>query len=176
MDSTPDNGALLGFTGGIVLGDNLESLLAGIFIKDNGETGYIYSDNVTGNLYPEIGMYELGGNLTAVTRGTTTVLPSQLYWGSKSLESDEWPFFNIAGGINGEVSGSDIKLEEADKTHQEWGIWRFTATGSYTDEPEGQWNAVGGYVGYDDEDESVHGYKIYHFTEDPGHQEDSQLI
>ncbi len=96
--------------------------------------------------------------------GTTTVLPSQLYWGSQSLETDEWPFFNIAGGINGEASGSDIKLEEADKTHQDWGIWRFTATRSYTDEPEGQWNAVGGYVSYDDEDESVHYYKIYHFT------------
>jgi hypothetical protein len=157
-DWTLYGNAILGYTGGIVKDDSLEGLLAGIFIKDNGETGYIYSDNVTGNLYPGIGMYKINGNLIAVTMGTTTVLPSQLYWGSKSLENDELSF-DIAGGINGEMSGIVIKLEEADpKAHLPWGIGRFTATGSYTDEPEGEWNAVSGSVG-------EHGYKIFHFTE-----------
>src|SRR3989304_5159180 len=130
---TSDGGAFLGSIGGVVLDDNLEGLEIALLLKPTDtpgqyEAGYISSNNMIGTLYPGIGMYELGGNLIAVTMGTTSVSPSQLYWGSESLENDEWSF-NIAGGINGEVNGSDIKLEEADKTHQEWGIWRFTATG-----------------------------------------------
>ena len=67
-----DGGALLGVTGGIALSDNeiRDSLVGGlraIYIRltdtEEYEAGFFISDNVNGYLYPEIGMYELDGNL-----------------------------------------------------------------------------------------------------------------
>jgi len=130
VDSTPDNGALLGITGGIVLDDNLEGGLLAIYMKPDGEgyeTGYILSDNINGSLYPGLGIYELGGNLIPVSMGTTFISPSELYWDSESLHISK-ALGTIEGDIEGSIEGQNMGLVD-----QSWGIW-YGSSVSYNSE------------------------------------------
>jgi hypothetical protein len=130
VDSTPDNGGLLGITGGIVLDDNLEGGLLAIYMKPDGEgyeTGYILSDNINGSLYPGLGIYELGGNLIPVSMGTTFISPSELYWDSESLHISK-ALGTMEGDIEGSFEGKNMGLVD-----QSWGIW-YGSSVSYNSE------------------------------------------
>ncbi|MGQ9570809.1 MAG: FecR family protein [Thermodesulfovibrionales bacterium] len=125
---TSDEGAFLGTIGGIALNDTLEGLAIGIYIKPNDdgyETGYIYSNDISGSLYPEIGMYELGGNLTAVTMGTTSI-----------IEFSEEEYY---GTIVGDITGS-IGIESMNLIDQNWGVWR-GGGGTYDSITSENWTA-----------------------------------
>jgi hypothetical protein len=131
MDSTPDNGALLGITGGIVLDDSLEGGLLAIYMKPDGEgyeTGYILSDNINGSLYPGLGIYELGGNLISVSMGTTFISPSELYWDSESLHISK-TLGSIEGDIEGSIEGQNMGLVD-----QSWGIWYGSSVSYYSED------------------------------------------
>jgi hypothetical protein len=161
-----NSGAFLGTMGGIALSDNLEGMAIGIYIKPTDtpgqyEAGYISSNNIIGSLYPGLGMYELGGNLTAVSMGTTTLSPSNLYWDSPYLEVDE-TYFAIVGDISGEGIGQGIIIEDPDG-YWGWNIWRAGCGGTYESEPTEPWDAVSGFVRYD-EYENIDGYNISHIT------------
>jgi hypothetical protein len=136
-----DEGAFIGSIGGITLNENLEGLAIGLYIRPTEtegeyEAGYIYSDNAIGTLYPGIKMYELGGNLTAVSIDTTNISPCELYWGSESLNSGE-----DYGLITGDFTGS-IGIESANLADQKWGVWRAGSGGTYTITPLEKWTAT----------------------------------
>ena len=134
---TSEGGTIIGTIGGICLNDTLEGRAVGIYINPNGtpdeyDTGYIFSDDVSGYLYPGIDMYELGGNLTAVSMGTTTVLPSELY---DSLYYREFSGIIVdAEGIdiNGICSGETIRLQTVEEIAP-WGIWWLAGGGTYSE-------------------------------------------
>jgi hypothetical protein len=147
------DGSFLGTTGGIILNNNLEGLAIGIYIKpydDGYETGYIYSENVRGLLYPEIGMYELGGNLTAVSMGTTTIAPSEL---SLSLNFGEKELMTISGDING-----FIKIEGINLNDQNWGVWRAGSGGTFDSITSDRWKATLSNIEYGEE--GIVGYTL----------------
>jgi hypothetical protein len=136
VDSTPDNGALLGITGGIFFDDNLEGGLLSIYIKPDGEgyeTGYIYSDNVNGSLYPGLGMYELGGNLISVSMGTTSILPNNLNWDSIYGDSPSLHLVKGYGTIEGDLEG-EIASQSINLADQDWGAWWATSVSYYSEE------------------------------------------
>ena len=135
VDSTPDNGGLLGITGGIVLDDSLEGGLLAIYLKPDGEgyeTGYILSDNINGSLYPGLGMYELGGNLIAVSMGTTYILPENLNWDSIYGDSPLLHFVKGYGTIEGDLTG-EIVSQSINIADQNWGAW-YGSSVSYNSE------------------------------------------
>ena len=148
---TSDGGAILGSIGGIVLDDNLEGRALALYIKPNGEgyeAGYIRSDNVSGSLYKGIGMYELGGNLIAVSMDTTSISPDNLSWDgfygdSPSLRLGK-AYGTIEGDIEGFVEGQTVSLVD-----QPWGILWGSGGGLYTDTPSPNWIATAEGESYD---------------------------
>jgi hypothetical protein len=136
VDSTPDNGALLGITGGIVLNDNLEGGLLAIYLKPDGEgyeTGYIHSDNINGSLYPGLGMYELGGNLISVSMGTTSILPDNLNWDSIYGDSPSLHLVKGYGTIEGDLTG-EIVSQNINIADQNWGAWWASSVSYYSED------------------------------------------
>ena len=167
---TSDGGAFLGSMGGIALNDNLEGRLIAIYIRPNGdgyETGYIYSNEINGSLYPGIEMYELGGNLTAVNMGTTSVSPKYLYKDSPYLRYRE-AYLPMTGDIEGAIDLKSIRIQEipGDSTSTlTWAIRPMSGGGSYESIPVGVWDAVAGNIRYDDM-ENIDGYTLLHMSGD----------
>ena len=131
-----DGGTFLGIMGGISLNDNLEGRALALYIKPNGEgyeTGYILSDNVIGSLYPEIGMYELGGNLISLSMGTTEISPSDLNWDGLYGETPSLHIAKGYGTIEGDLEG-EIGSQYINLTDQNWGAWWATSVSYYTEE------------------------------------------
>jgi len=140
-----DGGAFLGIMGGISLNDNLEGRALALYIKPNGEgyeTGYILSDNVSGSLYPGIGMYELGGNLISVPMGTTSISPGNLSWDGFYGDSPSLYLGKEVGTVEGDVEGS-IAMQNIGLVDEDWGIWWGSGGGTFNMEepPSTDWTA-----------------------------------
>ncbi|MEW6675025.1 MAG: hypothetical protein AB1348_03250, partial [Nitrospirota bacterium] len=124
-----------GGIGGITLNNIIEGKGIAIYIKPDGTTGYLLLDSITGQFYPNIGMFEAGGNITATQMGTTTVLPSQLYDDSPYVDYGKFSE-TITGDINGGISGDSLSIID-----QPWGIWHAGSGGTYTATPSANWSA-----------------------------------
>jgi hypothetical protein len=155
VDSTPDNGALLGITGGIVLDDSLKGGLLAIYIKPDGEeyeTGYILSDsdNINGSLYPGLGMYELGGNLISVSMGTTSILPDNLNWDSIYGDSPSLHIIKGYGNIERDLTG-EIVSQNINIADQNWGVWWASSVSYYSEDLSipSSWTATAEGESYD---------------------------
>ncbi|OHE18552.1 MAG: hypothetical protein A2X96_00280 [Syntrophobacterales bacterium GWC2_56_13] len=142
-----------GIIGGTALNNTLEGAFIAIYIKPDGETGYLTSNNIAGLSYPGIGMWEVGGTITSVPMGSTSVLPSELavlpsfpYGGGPYRYGENHSL--IAGDIIGSYASDVGNFSATSLLDQNWGILRWSGGGAYspTSPPPSNWNAVIGFT------------------------------
>jgi hypothetical protein len=160
LGRTSDGASIYGMAGGTKLNNTLKGLMYAIYVRPdpanpgNYLTGYLKSTDISGDIYPDIGvagMFEADGSLTATQKGQTAVSPGELW---SYMYNDVWnnhagPVYrdafsgNIGGDLAGTFSGESISISYS-LTDQMWSIGRFEATGTYQAEPQGAWHAVFG--------------------------------
>jgi len=155
--------ALLGMLAGAVGNDNsLSSLALAYYVRPrDGEEGYkagcVSSTDLTGDIYPGIGMLEAGGTIQAYYDGATDILPLELDPENYDLvyyEDHEGHIFNEGGYVSdGEVILESIDLDDP-HIEDKWSIWSFASHGTFLS-PATYWTAyAGGYdVEYYDDNE-----------------------
>jgi len=162
-DST-NYGRFRGWTEGIVKSNNiLESFGYYFYIKNLQpgvgpyETGYIYSKDGTGKLYPGISMWKLSGTLNKVEMGTTTHAPDDLNTYTNYRSSATRSIY----GENGNITGTK-KNYVWDLDGQNWNIIFSDLGGNYqgTISPT-SWQADIGGVDQDGNSKSYN-YAIAH--------------
>jgi len=151
--TTTDGGAFLGLLDFSLSDNNLTGHTIGLYIKPNGDAGYLTSSGtISGTLYPGIGMWEAGGSLTAETpMSTTSVLPEDLSWDSITQS----PFYgSITDGdfLNGDIVGQTYGI-----SGQDWGIFGSMACGETNE--GGYWIAYGAGK-YNDYIGNTYGYYL----------------
>ncbi|MDO8721334.1 MAG: hypothetical protein Q7J31_03795, partial [Syntrophales bacterium] len=141
--NTAEHGAFYMSGGGIALGDTIEGRAVGMYIKPDGQGGYLggylSTDLFTSDTYPGISMWEASPTITASTGVPTTVTPSEFYWGSKKFRVSWLNNHAISGAISG-VSNTEL-LSLID---QNWGRWMSWSAGTYTAPFSDNWSAQTG--------------------------------
>jgi hypothetical protein len=147
LDVTLSDGTRIcgGLTG---IDDALEGLTYVLYIRPNGETGYLkLSDILNGIFDPLSGTFTANADITAYPQGTTTLTPAQLYYGSPNLDSG-----TESGKVGGDFSGT-ISIEHFGLAEPAagggtecvpWGVWRSTSSGTYTTMPKSYKSVSGG--------------------------------
>lgn len=157
---TSDGAKLLGVMGGNNIDNSLNGLFLAFYIRPDGaggyRAGYVDSSDLSGNFYPDIGMFYASGNLTAHLDIPTTVTPDQLYDGSPYFEGVE---SDPEGLISGEGISGNIETESAYIEGQNWGLWRGSSGGVYTSIPASNQSHVGGFS-FDEETQEIDAYWI----------------
>jgi hypothetical protein len=148
LANTSDRGAFYLSGGGIALGNAIEGKAAGLYIKPDGQggylAGYLSTDLFTVATYPDISMWEASPTITASAGVSTTVLPSELYWDGPKLKVSQLNNLPISGSLTGFSNMEFLRLID-----QNWGRWMSWSGGSYTTLPTttSNWKAViGGEV------------------------------
>ena len=140
-----------GFIGGIALNDTLEGMYIAIYIKPDGTTGYLTSNDIAGELLPGIGMWVAEGSIASVPMGSTSVLPSQLaVLPSYPFDGGSYRYGEnhavVAGDIIGSYAPYVTNFSATSLNDQNWGIWLWSSGGAYSSVPPSNWKAVIGFA------------------------------
>ena len=166
MGKTSDGGAILGALGGVKINNYLKGIFAGFYIRPNPSgsgylCGYLLSNDITGEFYPDIGMLESTGHLDLNkyldAEQSTTVKPEELYEGSNKIETNDTSIGMIIGpGFSG-----SLRPETANISDQNWSLWRASCGGTYLSVfPTGSWSARMGGGSFDEDTGQMDSYWI----------------
>jgi hypothetical protein len=162
-------GAVLGFIGGLKLGNTLKALVSALYVRPIGDgyyrAGYIISTDtgLTGEFYPGIGaagaegMFEASGQLDSdegIVIGPGSVTPADLYNYDENLESDHIKkgtdtnigVVRLADDEGATVFSGTLSAETLNIRGHDLVIWRCAAGGAYNSLPDSEWSAdMGGW-------------------------------
>ena len=130
--TTYDNGAYYGLAGGIENGGSLEGKLVALYIDPSGKAGYL-KGNLNGNLYENIGMFEMSGTINRTEKpGNVGISASDLYDNIQSGSLDHAGAY-LYGGFKdgGEISGQEDSGVTYAISTQPWGIFGITLYGTH---------------------------------------------
>ena len=134
--TTYDNppGAFYGLAGGIEMNNVLEGKFLSLYIDPSGKAGYL-KGNLSGNIYEEIGMFEMSGTVNRTEKvANIGISASDLYDNISTGSMDGrgaylYGYFFGGGAISGqEDSGITLAIHT-----QPWGIYGLTLYGTHGD-------------------------------------------
>jgi len=148
----------LGVIGGI--NNSLKGFLYALCIRPDGSAGYIKSNDLLGEFYPGIGMFEADGTLTTHLDYATKYSPGQLIVdGRPALEVDDDAAEGLIGNddFSGKINIHSINIED----QHNWSIWYSDSGGNLEQGqplPGDGWVAHVGGPSIDEETGEVEGY------------------
>lgn len=137
--TTYDGGAYYGFIGGIRLNnDDLEGKLMSLYIDPDGNAGFL-TGYLSGEIYPDIEMFEMDGTLNRVPMATTALSAEAL----KSSVESTYTYMDGSGEFEGggyiSMPGYYNFKETAAIPGQDWGLWYMTLSGEYSGTASDSW-------------------------------------
>ncbi|MFC1839995.1 hypothetical protein ACFL1N_10470 [Thermodesulfobacteriota bacterium] len=139
--TTYDGGAYVGYGGGFVgftetdpAYHDLSGSFLALYIDPDGNAGYLFSDDLMGYGYPDLGMFEMDGTISNRVMAWTDILPKDLYYNISYGGGYYMPAaadFGIEGFLDGETyDDTTMSIGE-----EQWGMWYGGFSGAY-DNPE----------------------------------------